>query len=181
LAESSFKELVDVPGENWVDPAVSQVDHQRAVAKMALAVADAVEEIVPSVKFNRDVLIAGALVHDVGKAFEYDPARTARWRARPQAVGQPSIRHPVYGVHLALRAGLPEPVVHIVAAHAGEGTLVRRSLENTLIAAVDLLFWDLLAKARTGLTFGELEKQTVAAEVSRLSARTRTRRRRRTR
>jgi putative nucleotidyltransferase with HDIG domain len=170
LAESSFNDLTEVPGESWVDPKITQLHHQRAVAKMAISVADAFEQVVPDVKLDRDLLVAGALLHDVGKAFEYDPARSAIWRKQPQAAGYPSIRHPIYGVHLGLAAKLPEPLLHIIAAHASEGALVRRSLENTLIAAVDMLFWDLVAKARTGLTFGELEKQAIASENSRISS-----------
>ena len=165
LPDSSFHDLTEVPGENWIDPNISQLDHQRAVARMAVAVADAIEEIVPSIKLDRDVLVAGALVHDVGKVFEYDPARTQSWKKRPQAAGYPSIRHPIYGVHLGIAAGLPETVLHIIAAHAKEGALIKRSLENTLVSVIDRLFWELVAKSRTGRTFEELERTEEAKEI----------------
>jgi putative nucleotidyltransferase with HDIG domain len=170
LPESSFHDLTEVPGENWIDPNISQLDHQRAVARMAVAVADAIEEIVSTIKFDKDVLIVGALVHDVGKVFEYDPVRTTVWRKQPQAAGYPSIRHPIYGVHLGLAVGLPETVLHIIAAHAKEGALVRRSLENTLISVVDRLFWEIAATSRTGRTFDELQKAEEALETLPISS-----------
>jgi putative nucleotidyltransferase with HDIG domain len=166
LSESSFRDLTEVPGEGWVDPNITQLDHQRAVARMAVAVANALAEVVPDIKLDKDILIAGALLHDVGKAFEYDPARVAVWRRHPQEAGYPSIRHPIYGVHLGLSTNLPETILHIIGAHASEGTVVRRSLENTLISAVDVLFWDLVSKSRTGLTFANLESQAITSENS---------------
>jgi hypothetical protein len=37
-----------------------------------------------------------------------------------------------------------------------------------LVSTVDLLFWELVAKARTGLTFDELERRAVTSENSRI-------------
>ena len=53
----------------------------------------------------------------------------------------PSIRHPGYGIHICLTLELPEPVAHIAGAHSGEGELLRRSLENTIIRWADHSFW----------------------------------------
>ncbi|TAN31997.1 HD domain-containing protein [bacterium] len=152
LAESSFTRIEEVPGEPEIDPSVNQLTHQRAVARLAWQIADVMEATLPAIHFDRDVLVAGALVHDVGKAFEYDPERAALWRNRPQAAGYPPIRHPAYGVHLALRVGLPEAVAHICAAHAKEGEMIQRSLEAVAVHYADFAFWELVAKARTGLS-----------------------------
>ena len=98
---------------------------------------------------DRDLLIACALCHDVGKPFEFSPSNQARWKANPAASGFPAIRHPAYGVHLALTVGLPEAVAHAAGCHSGEGELVVRGLENTIVHNADRAFWsNLLGRGR---------------------------------
>jgi hypothetical protein len=53
----------------------------------------------------------------------------------------PSLRHPGYGIHICLTMGLPEEVAHMAAAHSGEGELLTRSLENTILHRADYTFW----------------------------------------
>ena len=55
--------------------------------------------------------------------------------------GLPAIRHPAFGVHVCLTVGLPEKVAHCAAAHSGEGELLVRSLENTIVHHADYAFW----------------------------------------
>jgi|SRR5919201_4689414 putative nucleotidyltransferase with HDIG domain len=125
----------------------TQADHIRGVTRMALALANALEEVVGPIGVDRDLLLAGALCHDVGKPFEFSPRNQERWRANPAASGWPAVRHPPYGVHIALTVGLPEAVVHAAGAHSGEGELVTRSLETTLIHFADYAFWRTLERA----------------------------------
>ena len=106
--------------------------------------ADELVAMFPDLKINRDILIAGAICHDVGKPWEFDPKNQGRWRSAPRAAGWPSIRHPGYGVHICLSVGLPEEVAHIAGGHSGEGELVVRSLENTVVNAADYAFWRVL-------------------------------------
>ncbi|HEY4385687.1 MAG TPA: HD domain-containing protein, partial [Ktedonobacteraceae bacterium] len=68
---------------------VSQLTHQRGVTILALRIADGLHENIPDIHFDRDVIIAGGLVHDIGKTYEYDPERAIRWRPQPQQVGYP--------------------------------------------------------------------------------------------
>ena len=109
--------------------------------------ADALEAVVGPLGIDRDVLLAGGLCHDLGKAYEFSPRNQARWRADPARAGYPAIRHPVYGVYLALTVGLPEAVAHIAGAHSAEGERIERSLENTLVSAADHAFWATAARA----------------------------------
>lgn len=127
----------------------TQVDHIRGVARMAQGLADGLERVHPEAGIDRDLLWAAALCHDVGKPFEFSPRNQARWRADVGAVGYPSIRHSVYGVHVALTVGLPEAVAHTAGAHSGEGELIQRSLENTLVHFADVAYWR--AAERAGL------------------------------
>jgi putative nucleotidyltransferase with HDIG domain len=151
LARSSFSSIAEIepsgnPGVNTLKRG-RQTDHIRGVTRLALALAEELQAVLPDLKVNRDLLIAGALCHDVGKPWEFDPENRRRWEARPRAAGLPSIRHPAYGVHICLTVGLPEEVAHCAAAHSGEGELLVRSLENTIIHHADYAFWGI---ARAG-------------------------------
>lgn len=145
LASSSFRAIAEIepsgnPGVNTLRRG-RQTDHIRGVTRMALALADGLRGQLPELKVDRDLLIAGALCHDVGKPWEFDPENRRRWESRPRAAGLPSIRHPAFGVHVCLTAGLPEAVAHCAAAHSGEGELLVRSLENTIVHHADYAFW----------------------------------------
>ena len=122
----------------------TQTDHIRGVTRLAMGMADELVEMFPDLKVDRDILIAGGLCHDVGKPWEFDPENQARWKKAPRAAGYPSVRHPGYGVHICLSVGLPEEVAHIAGGHSGEGELITRSLENTIVNHADHAFWRIL-------------------------------------
>jgi hypothetical protein len=48
---------------------------------------------------------------------------------------------------VALTVGLPEAVAHTAGAHSGEGELIKRSLENTLVHHADYVYWHALDRA----------------------------------
>jgi putative nucleotidyltransferase with HDIG domain len=127
----------------------SQADHCRGVATMALGLVNGLEQAIGPIDVDRDTLIAGGLCHDVGKPYEFSPRNLERWRANPRLVGNPSVRHPGYGVHIALTVGLPEAVVHSIGAHSmhAEGSFVAPSLENVIIQYADIAFWKVLEAA----------------------------------
>lgn len=157
LAGSSFGSIAAIPASGNPDMPLlqrgTQADHIHGATRLAMRIADELTDLFPELELNRDILIAGALCHDVGKPWEFDPANQARWKEAPQAVGWPSIRHPAYGVHVCLSVGLPEAVAHMAGAHSGEGELVVRSLENTILHHADYAFWDVLEAG--GLLAGE--------------------------
>ena len=119
----------------------TQADHIRGVSCMAQGLADGVEAIHGDIGIDRDLLWACGLCHDVGKPFEFSPKNQERWLNNEAASGHPAIRHSVYGVHVALTVGLPEAVAHTAGAHSGEGELIKRSLENTLVHFADGAYW----------------------------------------
>jgi len=148
IAASSMDCISDMKASGNPDTAPikagTQAEHLRGVARAAVGLADALSAVFPDLKIDRDMVIAGGLCHDLGKAWEFDPENQKRWKADPRAAGFPSVRHPPYGVHAALSAGLPEAIVHIAGAHSGEGELVVRSLECTIVHSADYAFWDAL-------------------------------------
>jgi putative nucleotidyltransferase with HDIG domain len=151
LSQTEYESIEQIPGSAVPGaPAMTggtQTEHLRGVAQIALAMVDTLESLCGPLGVDRDVLIAGALCHDVGKPYEYSPRNRARWEADPKKAGLPAIRHPVYGAHIALTVGLPEAVAHAAGGHSAEGERIERSLENTIIHMADVAFWGILRKA----------------------------------
>jgi hypothetical protein len=50
-----------------------------------------------------------------------------------------ALRHPFTGVAVALECGVPDAVCHIIAAHAGEGDMVKRSTEAIIVHHADFM------------------------------------------
>jgi 23S rRNA maturation-related 3'-5' exoribonuclease YhaM len=148
LSQTHFRRIEDIPPTGVPDsPAMkqgTQADHYRATTTMAVGMARGMQEVLPHVEIDYDVLVAAALTHDVGKAYEYE--HWDRWGADRARTGSPSLRHPAYGAHLGLTVGLPEPVVHCIAVHSyqAEGAFVRASLETTIVQYADAAFWTML-------------------------------------
>ncbi|HEY8614247.1 MAG TPA: HD domain-containing protein [Roseomonas sp.] len=147
LSETSFGRISEIPGESnpgqFALRRGDQAAHLRGVTRIALSVADEFASMDPDVRIDRDLVIAGGLTHDVGKAWEFDPANRARWTNDPSAAGLPSLRHPVYGAHLCIAAGLPEEIAHIALAHSFEGEHLIRSLECLIVQRADHLWWSI--------------------------------------
>lgn len=159
LAHSSFRSIRDIPPAGNPDTNEAkrgdQTDHLRGVTRLALGIAREMAAAYPELAIDMDVVIAGGLVHDVGKAWEFDPVNRKRWKASQKRLGRPSIRHPAYGAHICLTVGLPEEVAHIAMAHSGEGELLLRSVECMIVHQADYTFWNVL------LAGGELKPETI--------------------
>lgn len=151
LAETNFERIEDIPPSGVPESPLmkrgTQADHYRGTARMAVGLAQGLELVLGAIGIDYDLLLAAALVHDVGKAYEF--AHWQRWKENRSRLGSPSLRHPIYGVHLALEVGLPEEIVHCVAAHPymAEGSFVRASLETTIVQYADIAFWKALEAA----------------------------------
>ena len=148
LVETEFESLEEIPCSPVPDAGelagMNQAHHLRATARLALAIAKAMEDVVGPLGVERDELIAGGLCHDLGKPYEYSPGNRARWQREPKVFGKPAIRHPVYGAYVALAAGLPESIAHIAGGHSAEGENITRSLANTIVHHADHAFWEIL-------------------------------------
>jgi putative nucleotidyltransferase with HDIG domain len=147
LAGSSFKRISDMPGEG--NPGVfvlkdgDQSKHLRGVAHVAMALVDEFEASFPGLDVDRDVVLTGALCHDVGKPYEFDPVNLKRWNADPSQSGQPALRHSVYGAHVCLAVGLPEEIAHIALGHSMEGQHIGLSTECYIVRHADHVWWHL--------------------------------------
>jgi putative nucleotidyltransferase with HDIG domain len=119
------------------DLKVSFMDHKRAVVHIARESGIKMNEFFrEELPVDMDILIAGAILADVGKLLEY--VLDDNGNAIQGSYGK-LLRHPFSGVSLAESCGVPPEVCHIIAAHAGEGDMVRRSTEAYVVHHADFM------------------------------------------
>jgi putative nucleotidyltransferase with HDIG domain len=112
------------------------MEHKRCVVHIARRSAEAMIEFLGrTLKIDLDTVIAGAILADVGKLLEYE---IVDGKARQSQRGE-FLRHPFTGVALAMECGVPEAVCHIIAAHAAEGDLVKRTTEAIIVHHADFM------------------------------------------
>ena len=112
------------------------MEHKRCVVHIARRSAEAMAEFLgKALKIDLDTVIAGAILADVGKLLEYE---VVDGKARQSQRGE-CLRHPFTGVALAMECGVPEAVCHIIAAHAAEGDLVKRTTEAIIVHHADFM------------------------------------------
>jgi putative nucleotidyltransferase with HDIG domain len=119
------------------DLKVSFMEHKRCVVHIAKASGEKMNEFFrDSLPVNMDVLISGAILADVGKLLEYELDKDGG--VIQGSYGQ-YLRHPFSGVSLAEECEIPPEVCHIIAAHAHEGDLVKRTTEAYIVHHADFM------------------------------------------
>ncbi|HVP39844.1 MAG TPA: HD domain-containing protein [Candidatus Saccharimonadales bacterium] len=115
---------------------VTFMEHKRCVVHIARRSAEVMREFLgPSLPIDLDTVIAGAILADVGKILEYE---IQDGKPRQSERGE-LLRHPFTGVGVAMMCGVPDAVCHIIATHAGEGDLVKRSTEAFIVHHADFM------------------------------------------
>jgi putative nucleotidyltransferase with HDIG domain len=119
------------------DLKVSFMAHKRCVVHIARESGEKINKFFgKELPVNMDILISGAILADVGKLLEYELDSSGK--AVQGKYGQ-LLRHPFSGVSLAEKCGLPPEVCHIIAAHANEGDLVKRTTEAYIVHHADFM------------------------------------------
>jgi putative nucleotidyltransferase with HDIG domain len=112
------------------------MEHKRCVVHIARKSAESMREFLGrALSIDMDTVIAGAILADVGKLLEYEKVEG---KTRQSSRGK-ALRHPFTGVHLAMSCDVPDQVCHIIATHAGEGDMVRRSTEAQIVHHADFM------------------------------------------
>ncbi len=114
--------------------------HNRGVVRIAKAAMDEYNALYRDkenggFQLDNDVLVAGALLHDVGKLVEYE-------KKDGKAVKSPmgkDLRHPFSGTALAIKNGISSRIAHTIAVHAKEGDGGYRSPEAVVINKADFI------------------------------------------
>jgi putative nucleotidyltransferase with HDIG domain len=117
------------------------VEHLNSCARQCIAIADVLEKSFRyDIPIQRDNLIAGALLADVGKPLEFDKDKSGK--VMQGTFGQ-QVRHPFSGVALAYKHGIPSEVMHIIATHSHEGDKMERSIESIIFHHADFVDFDI--------------------------------------
>jgi putative nucleotidyltransferase with HDIG domain len=116
---------------------ITFMEHKRCVVHIARESARAMQSFMGrALPIDLDTVIAGAILADVGKLLEYE--RGPDGKSRQSERGE-ALRHPFTGVALAMECGVPDAVCHIIAAHAAEGDLVKRTTEAVVVHHADFM------------------------------------------
>lgn len=146
LEESDHESLHDVPfAPKYNDILGDQtyVSHVRDGATTALAVTDSLLDRFEDIDIDRDAVVAGILLHDVSKIFEYHPISSGKTdRTR---IGE-FHGHPHYAQGMLDAVDMPLGVQHIVLSHTNSSAVDFKTMEAVIVAFSDLLgahalFW----------------------------------------
>jgi hypothetical protein len=138
------KELESIPFTLLADNVqIFFIEHVRTCCRMAIACNQVLDQAYGERKtpINRDYLIAGSLLADVGKLIEFD--KNDHGSVFKSDYGK-HLRHPFSGVGLAFKHGLPSEVMHVIAVHSKEGVGEKRSPEAIIFHHVDFIDFELV-------------------------------------
>ena len=114
----------------------NMIEHIRGVVNVSIGAAKALQNVYKGkVKINEDYLIAGALLHDIGKLVEY---KEENGKYIQSNLGR-LVRHPVSGVGLCYSQEIPEEIMHIIASHSWEGDRSKRTPEAIIVHHADFI------------------------------------------
>jgi 7,8-dihydroneopterin 2',3'-cyclic phosphate phosphodiesterase len=109
------------------------LNHTLAVTDLCMKTAETVEKYYGA-KINKDHLLAGALLHDVMKMFE--------WKIEDEEAKHTGVMldHTMLAVAEFYQRGFPEDVIHIIASHFGESSPTPpRNYEALILHYIDTL------------------------------------------
>lgn len=133
LADSGWRDLDAVP---WLPdeqerlrlPDEMLVEHVNDVVAIARSMTEALRDRRGD-EVSTDLVLAGALVHDVSKLYEFD--------ADGATDHYDLLGHPYAGVHVCESAGLPVELSHIVLSHSHRTAVEPATMEAVIVARAD--------------------------------------------
>lgn len=142
LEKIPFTLLTDTKG-------IGLIEHTITITEGALGLANSMKENYKEMPFkiNFDWLIAGGLLHDVGKLVEIEKTD----KGYRKSYSGKCARHPISGAIVVAQAGLPEEIVNIVACHAKEGEGRPQRVETVLIHQADFAVFNPMVMLENGL------------------------------
>jgi putative nucleotidyltransferase with HDIG domain len=138
----TFEDLQEMPFTLLIeDTPINIIAHTRAVTRCSLEIADVlIEEYKGRIVISRDQLLSGALLHDVGKLFEYKREDGKFVKSEEGRL----LRHPISGAAFAAKFDIPQEVLHIIAAHSKEGDGARITVEAIIVNHADFVNFEAL-------------------------------------
>ena len=153
------------------------VEHMVATTSIALALCHTAETVY-NAKVDRDLVVAGTLVHDVFKSLTYTERPSGTYASAALAE---RLDHLTLGVAELIRRGFPLSIVHIVDSHMGwqHGPIGPRTIEALIVHLADMadsrLNGEVLRAAQYLLREGtgiELNRMTAAEAFEIVNAKT---------
>lgn len=125
---------------NWPDCDVTWVEHVGDVTNACVQAVEQQEKYFQRdhVPFSRDLVIAGALLHDIGKLTEFVFHNGQACHSENFQL----LRHPLSGAILAHDAGLPDELVHLIAVHSFEGERSYQTAESNFVRKLDIFVFE---------------------------------------
>jgi len=102
--------------------------HTATVTETCMKIAEVIEKNY-GIKVNRDVLISGALLHDIMKVYEFKDGKHSGIL----------LDHSALGFAELYKREFPEEVLHLVISHAAPSTNPPKTLEALILHYVDTL------------------------------------------
>lgn len=121
------------------DCKISFMTHKRTCVQLSVEIAKIMKNnFGDEIEIDMDVLIAGAILIDVGKLLEYE---IINGKLSTSKAGK-LLRHPFSGIGIVDRFGIPAEVQHIIATHSKEGDLGIRTVESIIVHHADFVSFD---------------------------------------
>jgi hypothetical protein len=135
-------ELMEIPFTLLADNVkIMYLEHVRTVCRMCIAMEKVLIEAYGNrTRIDHDVLVAGALLADVGKMLEYEKKDGKIVKGKAGEF----LRHPFSGVGLCFKHGIPDSIMHVVATHSKEGDHVKRFPESIIFHHADFTDFELV-------------------------------------
>lgn len=129
---------------NWKNCGVTWVEHVTDVTAMCIYGFDAMKKYYDrhGAVFRRDLVVAGALLHDIGKLTEF----AYRDGKAVHSGNFQLLRHPLSGAVIAAGAGCPDELVHLIAVHSFEGDRSYQTAESEFVRSMDILVFNCSVK-----------------------------------
>jgi len=112
------------------------IEHIVSTTSIALALCDTAETVY-NARVDRDLVVAGAIVHDIFKSLTYIEREDRTYANSPLAE---RLDHLTLGVAELVRRGFPLDIVHIMDAHMGwqHGPIGPRTVEALIVHLADM-------------------------------------------
>ncbi len=124
-----FTLLTNTRGVNFIEHTIAVTEGAYGLAKAQEA---AYREMPYAIDYDR--LLAGGLLHDVGKLLEFERDEQGNFRKSRSGM---CARHPISGTCVAYEVGLPDETLNTIACHAKEGDGRPQVVETVLIHQAD--------------------------------------------
>jgi len=130
------KEIKNIPFTLLIETDINLIDHTNTVTELSYNAGKVMKE--RGFRINMDHLVAGAILHDVGKFLESEKKGDKTVKS---SFGK-LVRHPVSGAGIAMMFDLPMEVINVIAAHSKEGDFVKRTPEAIIVHHCDFIHFE---------------------------------------